>query len=111
MPEKPWLQLAVPDAPDPLDPGGESLADVNGQQDDDPEDEVPFFVVSEADHERWTECEQLAEKMTDSDVELSPFIARELFLSDIPTNETDVNRQAPNLSEPASAEVPSGVED
>jgi hypothetical protein len=52
--EKPWLQLAVPNAPDPLDPGGESLDDVNGDADDATEDDdSPFYVRTDADHERW----------------------------------------------------------
>ncbi len=108
-PERPWLQLAVPDAPDPLDPGGESLADVNDDDETD-DDDTPFYVESQADYERWQVCEELAEKMTNDDPEQGPLVARSLYLSDIPTDENDLGRVAVG-NEPPSSEVPAGIED
>jgi hypothetical protein len=99
--------------PDPLDPGGDSLDDVNGEDDDpDQEDDgtVPFFVD---EPERWEMCEEIAEKMTNGDVELTPFVARHLYLSAVPTDEDDTIPRVDQVGVgyPPSPDVPDGIED
>jgi hypothetical protein len=97
--------------PDPADPGGPSLDDVNAEPDDEA-DELPFFVESQKDAERWHECEALAEKMSGEMTDLIPAITRSLYFSEIPTDGTDGGRYVPMLEPTQGAEdAPDDVPD